>query len=208
MTYNDIQYHINGSYLKDYLQHCHHWSKSVWNWIDMRAFGRHFKQTITTHAHRPAHLQFVRNQLPLGDIKYRCSAVKDPTLTACPCCLSANEGQINFLQCQQNTARATALAALLKTILTDLHPSRPAYAACLESFLQNPHQPVNLELPAREFSPESSSTSQPGATSFSTSHAGKTRPGNPNANPHRLDASNAGFHFEPLKYTCCHVPFR
>lgn len=40
-----------------------------------------------------------------------------------------------------------ALAVLLKTIWTDPHPSRPAYAACLESFLRNPHQPVNPDLP-------------------------------------------------------------
>ncbi|KAI2499411.1 hypothetical protein MHU86_15056 [Fragilaria crotonensis] len=141
----NIRYHINGSYLKDYLQIRHHWSEFVWNLIDLRAFGRHFK-TITL-AHRPAHLKFVHNQLPLGDKKYRCSVVKDPKLKVCPCCLLDDEDQTHFIQCQQNTAWAQALAALTKTILKDPHPSRPAYAACLESFLRNPHQPVNPELP-------------------------------------------------------------
>jgi hypothetical protein len=53
---------------------------------------------------------------------------------------------MHFLQCDQNKARAPAIAALLKTILTDPHPSCPAFAACIESFLQNPHAPVNPPL--------------------------------------------------------------
>ena len=140
----NIRYHVNGSYLKAYLQHRHHWSDSVWHLIDITAFGRHFK-TIPL-AHRPAHLKFVHNHLPLGDRNYKHSAVKDLQLKICPCCLSADEDLMHFLQCDQNKARAPAIAALLKTILTDPHPSRPAFAACIESFLQNPHAPVNPPL--------------------------------------------------------------
>jgi hypothetical protein len=114
--------------------------------IDMSAFGRHFK-TIPL-AHRPAHLKFVHNQLPLGDRKYICSAIKDVNLKVCPCCLLSDEDPSHFLQCRENTERASSLALLLKTIMTDSHPSRPAFAACIELFLRDPNQPVNPNLPS------------------------------------------------------------
>ena len=141
----NMRYHINGSYLKDYLQQRHQWSEYVWYTIDMTAFGRHFK-TIPL-AHRPAHLKFVHDHLPLGDRKYKCSQVKDPKVRVCPCCQSEDEDLMHFLQCQHNTARNPALATFLSTILKDPHPSRPAFAACIESFLKNPQQPVTPTFP-------------------------------------------------------------
>jgi hypothetical protein len=132
---DDLRYHINGSYPKDYLKGKHHWNETTWNTIDMTASGRHFK-TIPL-AHRPAHLKFVHNQLPLGDRKYIYSAIKDVNLKVCPCCQPSDEDDpLHFIsKCKQNTERAPALALLIKTILTNSHPSQPSFAACIEHFL-------------------------------------------------------------------------
>ena len=110
---NNIRYHINGSYMKAYLQRRNAWSETVWNFIDIKAFGRHFKQI--TLAHRPAHLKFVHNQLALGDRKFMCSVVQDINLKICPCCLTHDKDTHHFLHCDQNKDRASAIALLLQT---------------------------------------------------------------------------------------------
>jgi hypothetical protein len=141
----NIRYHINGSYMKAYLQRRHSWTEHVWNTIDITAFGRHFKQISL--AHRPAHLKFVHNQLPLGDRKFLCSPIKDMNLKTCPCCLITNEDPPHFLHCDKNSERTLAIATFLKSILKDPHPSRLAFAVSMELYLQHPEQPVNPLLP-------------------------------------------------------------
>ena len=142
---DNIRYHINAGYLKAYLQERNKWSEKIWTTIDIQSFGTHFK-TIPLK-HRPAHLKYVHNQLPLGDRKYQRSVIKDLAVKLCPCCKQHDEDAAHFLHCDQNTARTEAVKALLKTILVDPHPSRLAIAAGLEQHLQHPHQPVKNELP-------------------------------------------------------------
>ncbi|KAI2512440.1 hypothetical protein MHU86_1893 [Fragilaria crotonensis] len=84
-----IRYHINGSYLQGYTQARHHWTDAVWNMIDLEAFGKYFKAVSLKH--QPAHVEFIHNQLPLGDRLFQRSAVKDENLTRCPQCKTTDE---------------------------------------------------------------------------------------------------------------------
>jgi ribonuclease HI len=59
-----IRYHINGSYLKDFLQQKHGWSEKLWGNIDIMAFGRHFK--TLSGPKRVQHMKFVHDLQPLG----------------------------------------------------------------------------------------------------------------------------------------------
>ena len=132
----NIKYHINGSYMKTHLQHSNKWSESTWATIDMTAFGRHFKRISLKH--KNAHLKCIHNQLSLGVRQFQCSPVADPLLKLCPCCGTADEDNPHFLQCKKNPARVEAEAALLKQLLADSHPSRPAIASCIQQYLANP----------------------------------------------------------------------
>ena len=133
----NLRYHINGGYLRGYLQHLNSWSHSVWNTIDFCAFGRNLKRIPL--AHTPAHLKCVHNQLPLGIRKFQLSTVNDPTLRLCPCCRLADEDRLHFLQCQHNPSRISALSELSKTLLSDSHPSRPPLVSCIEQHLHDPN---------------------------------------------------------------------
>ena len=141
----NIRYHINAGYLKAYLQDRHQWSEATWGTIDINSFGTHFK-TIPLK-HRPAHLKYVHNQLPLGHRKYQRSAIKDPAVKLCPCCKIQDEDDSHFIHCSCNTARTEAIQKLLKTLLSDPHPSSLTFAACIEQHLQHPHRPVTQDLP-------------------------------------------------------------
>ena len=133
--------------MKAYLrQQRHAWTETTWNTIDFQSFGRFFK-TIPLK-HRPAHVKFVHDQLPLGARKFKISPIPDPNLKIFPCCKQHDETSSHFLHCRMNTARTLAQASLLKSILSDYHhDSRPAFAACIERYLQHPDSPVQVHLP-------------------------------------------------------------
>ena len=133
-----IRYHINGSYLRLHLQHRNHWSDNTWNLIDMHSLGRLLKRIPL--AHRPAHLKLLHDQLPLGHSKYKCATVKDKNLRLCPCCTTHEEDNTHLLTCANNPAHKDAKTALIKTILADHHPSRPALASCINQYSSAPNQ--------------------------------------------------------------------
>jgi hypothetical protein len=138
-----IRYHVNGSYLRKYTQTRHNWSDKVWDMIDMNAFGRNF--TAIPLKHQPAHLKFIHNQLPLGDRQYQRSTVKDDLLKLCPTCKSQDENIHHFLHCTKNPTRETSIKTMLATILKDDHPSRPAFASCIEQYLRQPGQRITFQ---------------------------------------------------------------
>jgi hypothetical protein len=61
---DQIRYHFNGSYLKEFLTKKHGWSESTWDAIDFSAFGRHFKSL--SGAKRIQHMKLVHDLQPLG----------------------------------------------------------------------------------------------------------------------------------------------
>ncbi|KAI2505459.1 hypothetical protein MHU86_8982 [Fragilaria crotonensis] len=107
----------------------------------MTAFGKNFKAIPLKH--QPSHVKFIHNQLPLGQ-KYQRSDVKDEKLKLCPTCLLQEENIHHFLHCSQNPARGKSISAMLRTILKDDHPSRPAFASCVEQYLTHPGQRVHF----------------------------------------------------------------
>ncbi|KAI2494821.1 hypothetical protein MHU86_19716 [Fragilaria crotonensis] len=108
----------------------------------MTAFGRNLKAIPLNH--QPAHLKFIHNQLPLGDQLYQRSPVKDPHLKLCPLCKELEENIHHFLHCHNNPNREKSIKLMVKTIPKDNHPSRAAFASCLEQYLQSPGQPIQF----------------------------------------------------------------
>ena len=127
----NIRYHINGGYLRNYLQTTHGWTNTVWETIDMQAFGRHLQKLSAPH--KTAHLKFIHNLLPLGIHTFRRAKVKDSNLKRCPCCKEADENQFHLISCEGNLRRTEALAVLLKTLMSDEnHPFGTTMAICIE----------------------------------------------------------------------------
>jgi Reverse transcriptase (RNA-dependent DNA polymerase) len=108
-----IRYHINGSYMKEYLKDKHGWSESTWGKIDINAFGRHFKSLTGTR--RVQHMKFVHNLQPIGANQTKIQSAQDEEAKKsdkCPCCLNQVETQFHLLQCKSNPAREKAIKAL------------------------------------------------------------------------------------------------
>ena len=91
-------------------------------------------------SHQQAHVKLIHNQLPLGLRKFQHSAVADASLKRCPCCEIHDEDNPHLLQCSQNPAREEATKALMKTLLSDPHQSRPVIASCIEQYVHNPNE--------------------------------------------------------------------
>jgi hypothetical protein len=135
---SNLRYHINGGYLRGHLQSTNNWTDTVWNTIDMNSFGRNMKRIQPSH--QQAHVKLIHNQFPLGLRKFQHSVVADVSLKRCPCCKLHDEDNPHLLQCSHNPAREEATTALMKTLLSDTHPSRPVIASCIEQCLHNPNE--------------------------------------------------------------------
>jgi hypothetical protein len=142
---DNLRFHINGGYLRKYLQQKHSWTDSTWDTINLPAMGR-FLKTLPLNQHT-AHIKFIHDKQPLGNHKLRLAPIKDPAVSICPCCLQTNEDQLHLLQCRDNPARPEALALLIKT-LTDKasHPYGICLAASIESFLKDPNTQPSISL--------------------------------------------------------------
>lgn len=134
---NNLQYHINGGYLRNYLQITHAgWTTKVWDNVDMEAFSRHLKKLTTPH--KTTHLKFIHNLQPLGVNNFSRAKVQDPNLKRCPCCKDADENQHHLIGCKENPLRKDALATLLKTITSDdVHPFGITLAICIEKVAED-----------------------------------------------------------------------
>jgi hypothetical protein len=103
-----LRYHINGSYLKAYMQHRNRWNEKVWNLIDFDVFGKHF--ATLSGKKKVQHMKFVHNLQPLGFQKQQITPHPLPTeITQCPCCRQAMETQLHMLQCKNNPLRKNSL---------------------------------------------------------------------------------------------------
>ena len=141
----NIRYHINGGYLRAHTQQRTQWPDKVWDTIDWRAFGRHL-HTIDKR-HQPAHLKLIHGLLPLGTRRFKVSTIQDPQLKLCPCCQLQEEDHHHLLQCPENPRREKAMNTLIAELTKDNHPSRPAFASCIQSYLTSPSIPVTFSNP-------------------------------------------------------------
>jgi ribonuclease HI len=107
-----MRFHINGSYLKRYLQERQCWSEATWNKIDMYSFGKFFRNLPP--GKRVQHMKFAHDLQPTGMRKQVLSPhSKIPELATCPCCKIALETSFHIMHCPKNAARCTALTELL-----------------------------------------------------------------------------------------------
>ena len=139
-----IRYHINGSYLKEYLQRHHGWSERTWKTIDIAAFGRHFKSLAGNK--RVHHMKFIHNIQPIGVNKTKVHRSTDETLSQCPCCKAQEETQFHMLHCPQNPSRAKAIKALRTACRkSDGNRFSQVIGDILEQWLSNPDQTPSLK---------------------------------------------------------------
>ena len=117
-----IRYHVNGYHLRSYLQNRHSWRDLVWNSVDIRLFGRHFKNLSPQH--QVSHLKFVHDQQSLGKRRRQQSVIMDPVLALRPWWKTSSETQFHFLQCGANPCHEALLATFQHSSMcdSDIHP--------------------------------------------------------------------------------------
>ena len=144
--YDDsIRYHIDGYHLKQYLQETNQWSKSVWDEVDFKVFGAHFRRL------RPAlqvtHMKMVHNQLPLGERRHRQASVQDDTLKLCPCCRTNMETMCHFLSCKLNPGKEKSLATFSADICNDdPHPVRYLLSSGIQHWYNQVSEPFQHDI--------------------------------------------------------------
>ena len=144
--YDDsIRYHINGYHLKQQLQQTNQWSKSVWEEVDFKVFGAHFRRL------RPSlqvtHMKVVHNQLPLGDRRYRQASAQDDMLKLCPCCRNHSETMCHFLCCDLNPGKEKSLANLSADICNnDPHPVRYLLSSGMKHWYNQEAEPFQPDV--------------------------------------------------------------
>ena len=145
----NLRWHINGSYLKLYLQKRKGWNESVWQTIDFHNFGSHFRSLSPTHQVHQS--KFVYDLLSLGTHKAKISRVNSPTVHLCPCCNTHAESPFHLLHCDQNPGRSDAMIALTENInlrCKEAHFAIPMIYKGILDWLINPNQrPAPIEIP-------------------------------------------------------------
>jgi hypothetical protein len=141
---DQIRYHINGSYLKDFLKRKNGWSEQLWSTIDIMAFGRHFK--TLSGSKRVQHMKFVHDLQAIGVNQSRQRPSSDDELSQCPCCCSKAETQYHLVHCKVNPARAKAVLDLRKACRkSDGTRFLQIFGDILEQWLVNPEQNPSLD---------------------------------------------------------------
>jgi hypothetical protein len=139
-----IRYHINGSYLKDFIKRKKGWSEQMWSNIDIMAFGRHFK--TLSGSKRVQHMKFVHDLQPLGVNQSRQHRSSDDELSKCPCCGIHEETQFHLVHCTDNPARVKAVLDLRKACRkSDGTRFLQVFGDILEQWLANPEQTPSLD---------------------------------------------------------------
>jgi hypothetical protein len=95
-----IRYHVNGYYIRQYLQSKKHWKDATWNLVNFPALYRYRKTLSGSEQHWL--LKVLHEQLPIGSKRVRTSQVTDDNLSRCPCCTQSIETMSHFLRCDKN----------------------------------------------------------------------------------------------------------
>ena len=141
----NLRFHINGGYLRNFLQNKHNWTNEVWDKVDLPAFGRNLKRLAPKH--KVAHIKFVHGLLPLGVHVHQRSKIDDPKLKLCPCCNIVQEDHHHYLRCAANIKREAALFNLTKDLIgTDSHPFGLSLAICIDYSLKDKDLPSQFPL--------------------------------------------------------------
>ena len=146
-----IRFHVNGSYLRTYIQSKTNWSDRTWNRVDMESFGLFYcsqpqnEQDFCTKA--------VFNQLHVGTHRYQTAKIKADQLKLCPCCKIAIEDLHHVFRCTSNPDRVDILKNLRKALSpTEPHPVYYLIKEGVTRWLDgedSPYLPMEADWPAK-----------------------------------------------------------
>ena len=103
-----LRYHINGSYLKTYMQRRFRWNEKVWNCIDFDSFGQYF--ATLSGRKQVQHMKYVHDIQPLGFQKQKMHKTSNSSeISRCPSCRKDLETQTHMLQCLGNPLRKQSI---------------------------------------------------------------------------------------------------
>jgi hypothetical protein len=112
-----IRYHVNGYYIRQYMQSKNRWTDKTWTKVNMPALSRYKCQLQPKDQHWM--IKLIHNQLPLGKKRAHVSQVSDVNLQMCPCCLRLSEDHHHFLHCGKNPNYKSSWSGLV-TSLTEI----------------------------------------------------------------------------------------
>jgi hypothetical protein len=107
---SNLRWHINGTYMRIYLQRRRGWSDNTWKLIDFDSFGGLCKSLTPTQ--QISHSKFVNDLQLLGSRKAKYASTigsSEVAIDTCPCCNKVPESPFHLLQCLHNPARTQAI---------------------------------------------------------------------------------------------------
>ena len=123
-----IRYHVNGYYIRQYMQSKNRWNDQTWTKVNLSALAIHRLKLPPKDQHWV--LKLIHDQLPLGKHRAQRSQVTDDNLQLCPCCQRTTEDRNHFLLCDRNpnhttswTQLATNFAKLTKNTASSIQRS-------------------------------------------------------------------------------------
>ena len=145
-----IRYHVNGYYIRQYMQSKNRWNDQTWTKVNLSALAIYRRRLPPKDQHWA--LKLIHDQLPLGKQRAQRSQVTDDNLQLCPCCQRTTEDRNHFLLCDRNpnhTLSWTQLATnFTKSTKTPHHPFNVAFLDCIEQWLLHGPKPPSLDNPS------------------------------------------------------------
>ena len=145
-----IRYHVNGYYIRQFMQSKHHWNDKTWNKVNIRALFQYRKKLQPKDQHWMVKL--IHDQLPFGKKRARISPVIDNNLQLCPCCTKSTEDRHHFLHCGQNPHYISSWTELLTTFTestkTPYHPFNVVLLDCIDQWLLNSSKLPSMDYPS------------------------------------------------------------
>jgi hypothetical protein len=144
-----IRYHVNGYYIRQYMQSKNRWTDKTWTKVNMPALSHCKSQLKPKDQHWM--IKLIHNQLPLGKKRAHVSQVSDVNLQTCPCCLRLPEDHHHFLHCGKNpnykSSWSGLVTSLTKSTKTPRHPFNVAFLDCIDQWLHNSPEPPSMASP-------------------------------------------------------------
>jgi hypothetical protein len=145
-----IRYHVNGYYIRHYMQSKNRWNDKTWKKVNLSALAQYRSRLKPKDQHWM--LKLIHDQLPLGRKRAQRSQVTDDNLQLCPCCVDSIEDRHHFLHCGKNPNLSTSWSELMtsftKSTKTPQHPFNVAFLDCIDQWLFNSPVLPSLDSPS------------------------------------------------------------
>jgi hypothetical protein len=145
-----IRYHVNGYYIRQYIQSKKQWKDATWNLVNFPAIYRYRRTLSSSDQHWL--LKVMHEQLPIGRQRVRTAQVPDENLSWCPCCTRSTETMSHFLGCENNEQYSESMEAFTTTLHSKKskqkrHPFLIYFQDCIEQWLLNSPTTPNMNNP-------------------------------------------------------------